>query len=63
VKIVIDEDEWYPVFSIKEERYVYAYDVRVEVTEEQVARWRKVFEEFELVQDELRALARPEEDK
>jgi hypothetical protein len=54
IKVVIEEDEWYPVFSIAQPNYQYGKEV--EITEEQMADFAKVFSEFKRVQKILRPL-------
>ena len=54
MKVHIEIDEWYPVFEI-DGRGKSA--IIIEASEEQVARWRKSFLEFESIQQEMWALA------
>lgn len=50
MKIQIDSDEWYPVY------YMYnGCGTGVDVPEATVERWKRVFEEFEAVQNEMQA--------
>lgn len=51
MKVMIDYEEWYPVwcFEQPDREDCETFDV----PEEQVARWRKVFDDFEAVQVEL----------
>jgi len=57
MKIYVDSDEWYPVFYlVKESRYAATADVHPEI----VARWEKVFADFDAVQNELEKLYQEE---
>jgi len=53
MKIKIDWDEWYPVYSISDD-----CGVEVEVSEETLARWRRVDAEFDAAQKEMRVLVK-----
>ena len=60
MKVWIDSDEWYPVFTVDNGERAATYNLNpwgqeAEVTEEQYAEWVRVFEEFDKVQTELRA--------
>ena len=48
MKVKIDWDEWYPVYEIGERGH------EVNVDEETAARWKRVHDEFDAVQDEMR---------
>lgn len=51
-KIWIISDEWYPVYSFNDYESRYA-DADVDIPEETLERWQKVFYQFQEVQDEL----------
>jgi hypothetical protein len=54
MKVGIDWDEWYPMYSIcKKGRKV--FDLPVETVE----RWKRAFAEFDAVQEEMRKLVYP----
>ena len=49
-KVHIDSDEWYPVYSVEDDG---RFGIEVEVTPEQLAKWRRAFADFEAAQDEM----------
>jgi len=49
MKIHIDSDEWYPMYSISSD----TTDTAVEVHVSTVKRWRRVLKEFKAVQEEM----------
>lgn len=49
MKVYLDKDEWYPVFSIVSDS-----DVQCDVSEETLARWKKADEDFSAAQKEMR---------
>lgn len=51
MRVLIDSDEWYPVYSLRE-----MYGLQVEVTQDQLDRWTRVFNDFDSVQAELAIL-------
>jgi len=51
MKVKIDSDEWYPVYSISD------WGEEVEVEDAKVAEWKRVFSDFDRVQDEMMAAA------
>lgn len=53
MKISIEINEWYPVYEIEKSSAIDSLDV----PDETVARWKEVFEAFEKVQREMRAIA------
>jgi membrane protein involved in colicin uptake len=54
MKIKIDSDEWYPVYSVRSVEDYGGHEV--EVTEDQVARWESAFAAFEAAQEEMSAI-------
>lgn len=52
MRVKIDVDEWYPVFSISDDKPTAAHGV--EVSDQTIERWRRVGREFDEVQKELR---------
>lgn len=57
VKIYIDEEEWHPVFYLEKK----GCGKEAEVSEEEHAEIKRVFEEFDKVQEKLRVLFRNKE--
>jgi len=54
VKVKIDTDEWYPVYSVCDAPY--AYGKEVEIPDEFYERYQAVMTEFNAVQDLISAL-------
>lgn len=52
IKVYLDKDEWYPVFSIGK-NCKWSGSVESEITEEELEHIEKVFEEFIEVQEKL----------
>ena len=50
MKVAIDKDEWYPVYYLVSSDYHETTEVNKQVVE----RWKKVFIEFDKVQEEMR---------
>ena len=50
MKVRIETEEWYPVFSVSEDD---RFGAECDVTEEKLADWKRVFDEFDAVQDEM----------
>jgi hypothetical protein len=50
MEIMIDSDEWYPVYSVVED-----FGVKCEVPEETLERWRRIAREFAEMQCEMNA--------
>lgn len=50
MKVKIDADEWYPVYSVTDD-----CGTKCEVPEETVERWKRIEKEFDVMQDEMRA--------
>ncbi len=48
MKVKIDSDEWYPVYSIV------SYGTECEVPEDTVQRWNRIMGEFDVMQKEMR---------
>jgi hypothetical protein len=48
MRVKIDKDEWYPVYSIG------SYGFSIEVPEETVKRWKKIEEAFLKMQKEMK---------
>lgn len=67
MKVCIYDEEWYPVFmsqNISEEGDdSEVWGICVEVPQEVVEKWDKVFEEFDKVQKEMKEYLRREEEK
>ena len=57
MKLELEKDEWYPVYSLADMPSTYE-DENVEVSPEFVERYRAAFREFNKVQDILRGLDR-----
>ena len=53
--VYIDEDEWYPVFSMLPEG-ADNFGVRVEISEEEYARYKTVMTDFQGFQERMIAL-------
>jgi len=53
MKAYIDKDEWYPVYTVDEERSYMADEI--EVDEEAMRRWHRAHLEFNKAQDEMEA--------
>ena len=59
MKIYIDTDEWYPIFSplpAPENPEKHKYYNLIEVSDDLIPRWKKLTNEFNAFQDELMAL-------
>ena len=56
MKVKIDEDEWYPVYSIVDSDD--KHPVEIELTEEQVAFIKQVQEDFDRAQEVIRPLVK-----
>ena len=54
MKVRIEEGEWYPVFYVSRDD---RFGDECDVTEEKLADWKRVFDEFDAVQDEMRKLS------
>ena len=54
MKVRIETEEWYPVFSVREDD---GFGAECDVTEERLAYWKRVFVEFDAVQAEMRKLS------
>lgn len=52
MKVFIDSDEWYPVYS-----FDMNYGQEVEVSEETLARWKQTMVDFDKMQREMRELS------
>lgn len=60
MKISINEDEWYPVYSI----VAWQPNVALEIPTPQITKWQQLFQDFEIMQKELAGLyLRAEEQK
>jgi hypothetical protein len=57
MKVRIGVSEWYPVFRLSDD----SYDVEVEVPEDTVKRWKRIDEEFDVMQKEMDKMSRPTE--
>jgi hypothetical protein len=62
MKVKIDADEWYPVYTLEEVDRVYPYDVVVDVSMELFDRCTRVTAEFRQIQKELGKLCDTAED-
>lgn len=51
MKVKIDRDEWYPVYSVHSVHDQYGDEI--EVDDLTAERWRRVTAEFESIQDEM----------
>lgn len=60
-KVRIDSDEWYPVYSLRDDERPYGHEI--EATDEQVARWEAASAAFQAAQEEMGALFDVAEDK
>lgn len=58
MKYFIHVDEWYPVLSVEKEKPTWAKEITIELTEEQYAYIKKVFDEFDRMQDKLHQLTK-----
>ena len=61
MKVWIDHDEWYPVFTADNGAKAIRYNLppwgtEMEVTEEQYAEWTRITEEFHKMQQEMKSL-------
>jgi len=52
MKVYIDSDEWYPVYSVEKS----PWGIEVDVPEEVLERWDQVFCQFRNIQSEMAAL-------
>ena len=57
MKIYIDSDEAYPVYSYRRDRPYDTYGTEVEVKETTIARWNRINREYEEMQEELAELS------
>jgi hypothetical protein len=55
MKVNIDSDEWYPVYSIITGEDIYESEV-IEIPDEKVKQIQKVFKEFQEIQEYLKKL-------
>jgi len=54
IKVLISEEEWYPIYDFTTE---FPEDAQcIEIEEEDVKRWNKVLEDFGRMQQEIREL-------
>ncbi len=54
MKVIINEDEWYPVYSLEKEIDEYNKDYAVEVDDAFLERYDKCMNEFDAVQELLK---------
>ncbi len=54
IEVYIDEDEWYPVYTVVKALPSYNYGNKAIIPEELLEEYHKADHEFELVQDKLR---------
>jgi len=59
MKVIIEEDEWYPVYSIETSIDEYNMDTAVEMDDALVARIQDCMTEFQELQDILREVEKP----
>lgn len=52
-----DLDEWYPVFTLRDEKYNWDWNDPVELSEAEIADFERVLREFRAWQKRLEALA------
>lgn len=62
MKMHLDWDEWYPVYSLDEPQSEVRYGMAVDVPEGLVRRYRQAHREWTAVQDKLHALRYEEHD-
>ncbi len=56
MKMYLDEDEWYPVLTLRKERFVYLTDSEVEVDTNIMEEYNRIMDEFHALQDVLNKL-------
>jgi hypothetical protein len=56
MKMYIDEDEWYPVLTLRKKRYTYLTDTAVEVDQNFLDEYKRIMDEFDALQDILNKL-------
>lgn len=56
MKCWVTVDEWYPVLDVQKEKTSWTSEDSIELTEEQYDYIRKVFDEFDRVQEKLNKL-------
>ena len=53
MKMYLDSDEWYPVYSLREDRFKFMNDYMVDVSPEFMEKYNRIVSEFNSLQDEL----------
>jgi hypothetical protein len=56
MKMYLDEDEWYPVLTLREERYAWMTELEVEVDANIMEEYNRIMDEFDALQDILNKL-------
>ena len=56
MKMYLDKDEWYPVYTLREEHRPYLTEYWVDVSSELMERHKKIIADFDALQDELSKL-------
>lgn len=56
MKVQLDKDEWFPVWTFSKDLSTWRMSRIVEIDDETFKRWEATFEAFELLQAELRSL-------
>lgn len=54
MRMYLDEDEWYPVYTLREDRYKFMNDLEVDVSSEFMMKYERIMSEFDDLQEELR---------
>jgi hypothetical protein len=56
MKMYLDEDEWYPVLTLRKERYAWMTDSEVEVDANIMEEYDRIMDEFDALQTVLNKL-------
>ncbi len=56
MKMYLDEDEWFPVLTLREKQYTYLTDTAVEVDQNILEEYKRIMDEFDALQDILNKL-------
>jgi len=56
MKILVDADDWYPVYFFNQHNPDYKALEQVDVSQDKLDSWEEVFKKFEEVQEELKVL-------